>query len=73
MEQLPRLLFVLGVGFLVANLRLAWQFVRFLKIRSSAVLTWPGRKPPMYGVLLVLGAVLAVVIASIRRRSSARA
>ena len=62
MEQLPRLLFVLGVGFLVANLRLLYQFIRFLRIRSSAVLTWPGRKPPMYGVLLVLGALLAVVI-----------
>src|SRR5918994_909876 len=53
---------VLGVGFLVANLRLLVQFIRFLKIRSSAVLTWPGRKPPFYGMLLGLGALLAAVI-----------
>jgi hypothetical protein len=53
---------LLGVGFLFANVRLFAQFVRFLKLRSSALLTWPGRRPPFYGLLLVLGAVLAVLI-----------
>src|SRR6476619_3488049 len=62
MEYLPRVLFLFGVGFLVANLRLLFQFLRFLKIRSSALLTWPGRRPPFYGLLLVLGAVLALLI-----------
>jgi hypothetical protein len=62
MELLPRVLFVLGVGFLVANLRLFFQFIRFLRLRSSALLTWPGRRPPFYGLLLAIGAVLAVLI-----------
>jgi hypothetical protein len=31
-------------------------------MRSSALLTWPGRRPPFYGLLLVLGAVFAVLI-----------
>jgi hypothetical protein len=62
MDALSRLLMLLGVGFLCANLRLFAQFVRFLKIRSSALLTWPGRRPPFYGLLLVLGAVLAFLI-----------
>jgi hypothetical protein len=62
MELLPRLLFVLGVGFFCANVRLLLQFIRFLKIRSSALLTWPGRRPPFYGLLLGLGAVLGMVI-----------
>jgi hypothetical protein len=62
MDALSRLLMLLGVGFLCANLRLFAQFVRFLKMRSSAVLTWPGRRPPFYGLLLVLGAVLAFLI-----------
>src|SRR4030095_5468745 len=53
---------VLGVGFFCANLRLFAQFVRFLKIRSSALLTWPGRRPPFYGLLLVLGAGVALLI-----------
>lgn len=56
------LLFLLGIGFLLANLRLLYQFVRFLRLRSSAVLTWPGKRPPYYGLLLGLGAVLGVLI-----------
>lgn len=62
MELLPRVLFVFGVGFFVANLRLLFQFLRFLKLRSSALLTWPGRQPPFYGLLLGIGAVLALLI-----------
>jgi hypothetical protein len=62
MELLPRILFLFGVGFCVANVRLFFQFVRFLKIRSSALLTWPGRTPPFYGLLLALGAILACLI-----------
>jgi hypothetical protein len=62
MEILPKVLYLFGFGFLVANLRLLFQFVRFLKIRSSALLIWPGRRPPFYGLLLVLGAVLAFLI-----------
>jgi hypothetical protein len=62
MELLPRVLFVFGVGFLAANLRLLYQFVRFLKRRSSALLTWPGRQPPFYRLLLGIGAVLALLV-----------
>jgi len=60
--DLGKLLFLLGVGFLVANLRLLFQFIRFVRLKSSAVLIWPGRRPPFYGLLLVLGAVLSVLI-----------
>ena len=59
---LPQVLFVLGVGFFVADLRLFWQFLQFQRLRSSALLTWPGRKPPFYGLLIVIGAVLSVLI-----------
>ena len=62
MDVLPRVLFVLGVGFFIANLRLLLQFIRFLKLRSSALLTWPGRKPPFYGLLLGIGMTLGLVI-----------
>ena len=62
MDVLSRLLVVLGFGFLVANLRLLFNFIRFLKMRSQALLTWPGRRPPFYGLLLTLGAVLSVLI-----------
>ena len=62
MEQLPRILVLLGVGFLVANVRLLYQLVRFLRIRSSALLTWPGRTPPYYWLFLAVGALLALII-----------
>jgi hypothetical protein len=62
MDLLPRVLFVLGIGFLLANLRLFFQFIRFLRLRSSALLTWPGRRPPLYPLLLVLGAILSLLI-----------
>jgi hypothetical protein len=62
MDTLSRLLILLGIGFLCANVRLFGQFIRFLRMRSSALLTWPGRRPPFYGLLLVLGAVLALLI-----------
>ncbi len=62
MYLLPYVLLALGLGFFGANLRLTFQLVRYLRMRSSAILTWPGRKPPMYALLLVLGAVLAVLI-----------
>ena len=55
-------LLVLGVGFLIANIRLAIQYVAFLKRRSTAVLTWPSPKPPYYHFLLTLGAALAIVV-----------
>ena len=62
MNALPQLLFVLGVGFLVADVRLFLQFLHFRRLRSSALLTWPGRRPPFYGLLLVLGATLSILI-----------
>ena len=60
--DLSKILFVLGVGFLLANLRLMFQFIRFLRLRSQALLTWPGRRPPYYVFLLALGAILSVLI-----------
>ncbi len=60
--DLSKILFVLGLGFLGANLRLLFQFIRFVRLRSSALVTWPGRRPPYYVLLAALGAVLSVLI-----------
>lgn len=59
---LPRVLFFLGVGFLVANVRLFAQFARFLRIRSSAVLTWPAGRPPYAVFFAALGGALGLLI-----------
>ncbi len=48
-------LLLLGAGFLVANAMLILEYVRFLKRRGSAVLIWPGPRPPYYGLALAIG------------------
>jgi len=54
----PQLLLLLGIGFLVANVRVGIDALRFVRRRSSAVLTWRGPRPRYYGLQLALGVVL---------------
>jgi hypothetical protein len=61
-DVLSAILLVLGFGFLVANVRLAVEFIRYLRLRRSALLTWPGRKPPFYGLVLAIGVTLGVLV-----------
>ena len=61
-ELAPRILFVLGICFLIANLRVGIDTLRYLKRRSTALLTWPGTKPRYYGMQLGLGVVLGVLL-----------
>lgn len=53
---------LLGAIFLVANTRLAAQYLSYLRRRRGALLTWPGPTPPYYGVGLGLGVVLGVLM-----------
>ena len=39
----------------LANLRLAFQLLRFLRLRSSALLTWSGRQPTHPRLLVAIG------------------
>ena len=59
---LPQVLFAFGVGFFVANLLVAVDLIRYLRRRSTAELTWPGPRPPYYGLILFLGVTLGVLI-----------
>ena len=59
---LSTLLVVLGAGFLVANARVVWSFLRFRRLRSTAVLTWRGGRPPFYGLFMALGVVLGLLV-----------
>ena len=54
-EWTPQFLLMLGVGFLVANVRVGVDGLRFLRRRSSALLIWRGPKPRYYGLQLALG------------------
>src|SRR5215217_4557677 len=61
-EVAPRILLLLGAGFLIANLRIALEALKFFRRRSSAVLTWRGQKPSYYGLQLGLGVVLGFLL-----------
>ena len=63
LRQTPtQILFLLGIGYLAANLRIFLDGIRFLKRRSKALLTWPGQRPPYYGLALALGVVLGFLL-----------
>lgn len=62
-EYTPQVLLLLGVGFLVANVRMGVDALQFLRRRSSALLTWRGPRPRYYGLQLGLGVVLGVLLA----------
>ncbi len=53
---------LLGVGFLVANARLAVEYVKYVKRRRNALLTWLGPKPPYYVMQLAIGVFLGVIL-----------
>ena len=59
---LPRLLVVLGAGFLVLDLRLFVQVLQYRRLRKHALLTWPAARPPLYRLFLWVGALLGVLI-----------
>ena len=59
---LPKLLFLFGIGFLAANLKLTADLVRFQMRKSSALLVWQGAKPRYYGFALALGMVLGLLV-----------
>lgn len=59
----PRVLFVFGLGFLAANLKVAVELVRFHRRRRHALLTWHNPKPRYYGMNLALGVVLGLLLA----------
>lgn len=59
---LPQLLFAFGLGFLVANVKVTADLVRFQARKSSALLIWQNPKPRFYGFALALGAVLGLLV-----------
>jgi hypothetical protein len=59
---LTRVLMLFGVGFLIANVRVATDLIRYFRRRRHALLVWPGRKPPYYGLILFLGVTLGCLL-----------
>jgi hypothetical protein len=61
-DLLTGVLALLGIGFLAANLKLAYDYVRYLRRRGSALLTWRNPKPPQYAFALALGVALGLLV-----------
>ena len=60
---LPQVLFLFGVGFLAANLKVMFDLLRFRLRRRTAPLVWQNPKPPYYGFTLALGVMLGMLLA----------
>jgi hypothetical protein len=61
-DFLLRALYVLGAVFLLINLHQFYQYIKFARIRATALLTWSPPRPPLYRLFTWVGAVLAIVI-----------
>jgi hypothetical protein len=60
----PRLLLLFGVGFLVANLKMARELIAYHRRKRSALLVWPRPKPRYYGMSLLIGVILGLLLAA---------
>ena len=56
------ILLLLGAGFLVANVRIALDFVHFLRRRSRALLVWLPPQPRFYALLIAIGVMMGFLI-----------
>jgi len=59
---LPYVLLAFGVGFLIANLLVAVDLLRFLRVRRTALLIWSGPRPPYFTMTMLLAVTLALLI-----------
>jgi hypothetical protein len=63
-ELLPRILFLFGLGFMIANLKVVADVIRFRVRRASALLVWDSPKPRFYRWSLLLAVVLGLLVAA---------
>lgn len=61
---LPQVLFVLGLGFLVANVRAAIDLARWARRKSGALAVWLPPRPPFYAMSLAIGGAMGCLLLS---------
>jgi len=59
---LGQILLLFGVGFLIANVRLGLQLVRWTRRRRGALVVWAAPKPPFFALSLGIGMILGLLI-----------
>jgi len=60
----PRLLLLFGVGFLVANLKVGFELLRYHRAKRSVLLVWPKPKPRYYAMSVLIGVILGLLLAA---------
>ena len=55
-------LLALGALFLIVDVRVGWQLVKWIRRRRQAVLVWPAPKPLYYAVNLAIGVMLGILL-----------
>jgi hypothetical protein len=58
---MARLLLIFGVGFLAANLFGLVELLRYWRRRRTALLTWRGRRPPLFAMQIGIGVALGLL------------
>jgi hypothetical protein len=61
-NALTAFLVLLGVCFLGATAKVLVEYVRFMRRRQTALLTWPARKPPHHMMMLAIGVALGLLV-----------
>lgn len=59
---LDRLLFLLGLGFLAADLRAVADHLRYWRRRPRALLRWPAAYPPFFSLQMIIGGTLGLLL-----------
>jgi hypothetical protein len=59
---LGQILVLFGIGFLIANVRVALELVRWWKKRQTALLVWPASRPPFFALSLSVAVMLGLLI-----------
>ncbi len=59
---MARLLLLFGLGFLAANLFGLAELVLYWRRRRTALLTWPGRRPPHFHMQVGIGVALGLLL-----------
>ena len=60
----PRVLFILGLGFLAANLKVTADLVTYYRRKRSAVLIWRNPRPRYYRFHILLAITLGLLLAA---------
>jgi hypothetical protein len=61
-STLRQALIALGVLFIIVDLKVGSEILKWWRIRGNAVLVWPPPKPPFFGINMTIGVLLGILL-----------